>query len=368
MPSVLNIEVVDTLEKFKALENDWNSLLEEIPDKFIFQTYDWHYNVIQGFGREKGLFVLTIKKGNELVAIIPLWQVKRDLKFRKYKILQLLTQSRADYQEFIIKKDREACMSVLCEFLKEQKNLWDLIFFRSVRDGSQNTLMVDMFNHLGITAKSEDAFVCPVIKVDKGFEEYKKDFKAKFFSNIRRLERKINKLGAVSINKYNGEIDIEEIANEFILLHQKRWGITDTKSKFNKKIHRIYYQQLFKSLYKKKYLDLFYMKLDDRIIAVHFGTLYNNRCLFHNPAYDPDYSKFAPSKILLYHIIERCHDQKIELFDFLAGSEEYKYDWTKMEKKTKSFIAYKGKASEMIYKSLYDKNEFTMLSRFKKNL
>jgi len=365
----IQVSILRSLAELKAIKKEWDVLLNDISDRTIFQSYLFHHNVIEAFEREKEIYVLLFKLKGKLIGLLPLRIISRNLKIMKYKILEFLTHNRSDYQDIIISINKEKCLSAFLKYISENKAFWDLIFFKNIPIQNEElasfkeTLQSKKLDYLTF-----EGVVCPIIEIKGSFDDYKRGLKKKLINDIRRRERRLKEKGELKIMHYSGEISLEILTNFFIQQHMKRWDRTNTPSKFHKIQHQRYYKLLLQDLYDNNLLDLFYLKLDNKILAFHFGSVFNNKVLFHTPTFDPDYSKYAPSKILLFHVIKSCFLRNIAIFDFLAGSERYKYDWTKKENRYINMVIFKNKLSKIIYQMIYHPEFYTLFRSYKRGL
>ena len=66
------------------------------------------------------------------------------------------------------------------------------------------------------------------------------------------------------------------------------------------------------------------LQIDDTVLASHWGCVHRGRFMWLMPAYDPGWSRASPGRLLLEHLIERCFDDGLMVFDFTIGNEPYK--------------------------------------------
>lgn len=66
------------------------------------------------------------------------------------------------------------------------------------------------------------------------------------------------------------------------------------------------------------------MYAGNRLVAAHFGLMSNSVVHWWFPAYDPEYGRYSPGKILLCKILEESARLGVVRFDFGAGDESYK--------------------------------------------
>lgn len=369
MSDSIKLSIIQDIKGFEELKDEWEKLLEQIPNRSIFQTFGWHHNVVKSFKREQEIFMFVFRKGNTLVGILPFRNISRNFRLIKFKVLEFLTHNRSDYQDVILGGFEEECFALFFDYLMKNKRLWDMLYLRNILGKSQNLKMLThMLDEKGMDIQLQDGIVCPIIYTDKTYEEYIGKRKKKFLSNIRRCKNRLEELGPMKIVRFAGELPLNVLTQELIEQHIKRWNLTETPSKFNESAHREYYKNMFEALYLEGYLDLYYIESNGKRIAFHFGTKFNKKVCFHTPIFDPDFSKFSLNKILLINVIEQTFINNEDCFDFLAGVEQYKYDWTTQEQMTTSLLLFKNSFARNVYNMIYNPDRFKIFSRFKTTL
>ena len=369
MSNHIKMTIISDFSSLSKIASEWNDLLSDLPQAMVFQTYLWNSEVGNAFSRESEMNIFCFRNKGGLVGVIPLRKVSRNIIGYKYNILNFFTHNRADCQDVILNDDISECLTLFFNYLDSKKFSWDMVYLRNIPKQSSTTdELVNYFKQNKILFNTGDGVTCPIIPINEDYDKYKKSLKSKMLGNVRRCEKRLREKGELSIVKYSGEISLESITNSFIELHIKRWAETGTPSKFCKKEHRDYYLSLFKRLYEKQFLDLCYLKLNNNIIACHFGTKYKGDVLSHTPCFDPAFSKFAPSKILLFHMLKDCFKCGYTSFNFLAGASEYKADWTQVENKTINIYVFRNKLTRFIFDIFFNPDCYRILSKFKKNI
>jgi len=56
------------------------------------------------------------------------------------------------------------------------------------------------------------------------------------------------------------------------------------------------------------------------------------------PTYDGQHAAYSPGRLLIYHALEECFSNGVDVFDFTIGAEQYKYEWTGDEVHLTSFV------------------------------
>jgi CelD/BcsL family acetyltransferase involved in cellulose biosynthesis len=72
--------------------------------------------------------------------------------------------------------------------------------------------------------------------------------------------------------------------------------------------------------------------------AVEIGLRRNEKYYSFLQAYEPRFAAAAPGRLLFWHLIERCPDLGVKLFDFLAPAYPHKQEWATGECSTQDFV------------------------------
>jgi CelD/BcsL family acetyltransferase involved in cellulose biosynthesis len=78
---------------------------------------------------------------------------------------------------------------------------------------------------------------------------------------------------------------------------------------------------------KQGWLRLIFLLDADRPIAVIYCFAYNKQYFFYQSGRDLRYEKFRVGFVLMNIAIQRAIKEKMDLFDFLTGEEDYKFRW-----------------------------------------
>lgn len=365
----MEMKLINNLNDLEYYENDWAKLLKSSEYRMIFQTFLWNKKIVESFNRENQMKIFCFTKNDELVAIAPLRKTVRNLKVAKYDVITFLTHNRADCQDFVGTNYLKEALQMLVGYLLSNDISWNLIYLRNIPATSKTSgVLTALLDDNNISYLVRDGISCPTVPIVSPFDDYAATLKKKMLSNLRRCENRLREQGKVEIQKYDGEVDIKFITDEFISLHMKRWSVTSTPSKFNRKLHRAYYLSLFQELYDNDQLELFYLKFEGKVIAFHFGSKFNNHVLSHTPCFDPEFSKFSPSKILLFYVLKDAFERGCSEFNFLAGAEEYKSEWAKNVEKTNSIYIFRNSLSKVLYNVFFDDFKYNRFKWIKRNI
>lgn len=82
---------------------------------------------------------------------------------------------------------------------------------------------------------------------------------------------------------------------------------------------------LFRRLRERGVLLVSSLHAGDKLLAVHFGSSHDQRLGWWIPAYDHQYAKFSPGRLLLAELMKASYERGDREFDFLIGDEPYKF-------------------------------------------
>tara|TARA_Y100000591_G_C21691922_1_gene623591 strand:- start:331 stop:978 length:648 start_codon:yes stop_codon:yes gene_type:complete len=148
------------------------------------------------------------------------------------------------------------------------------------------------------------------------YQEYLQNLTKKNRHELNRKKRKFS--DQITSFKLN-ESKEEEIFNIFISQHRNSEG---EKGKFMTPEIETY----FKSLLNSEGWKIYYVETNQGIVSTSF--CYENQlgCYLYNSSRDNKFNTVNPGIVLNDLIIQRLIEKKISFFDFLKGTERYKYD------------------------------------------
>ena len=142
--------------------------------------------------------------------------------------------------------------------------------------------------------------------------------------NIPSYEKKLRELGTLVIESLPPD-EFEQI----FALHEKEWrNKWDTSGLLDPRVQS-FLKQLSVMGASSFGIKIDILRLNRRIIAFQYGYQSNGRYVLYRTGYDPDFSVYAPGKLLVKETIAACFTPPgFEIFDFGTGFERYKKEWS----------------------------------------
>tara|TARA_Y100000741_G_scaffold70086_1_gene50979 strand:- start:9800 stop:10915 length:1116 start_codon:yes stop_codon:yes gene_type:complete len=181
-------------------------------------------------------------------------------------------------------------------------------------------------------------------KIPKSIEEFESKIRSKVRTDTKRQLRRLNKLpGKLKIDLNNISNDNVEGIKAMIEQKKKKYKLTNVPDIFKEKDVEGFYLNLHKYLKGEAYIHFSTLKYNNRFLSTHWGAIHNKRFYFLMPSYESGkYAVYSPGKVLLYSLMENSINNKLEIFDFTIGAEQYKKDWCDFNLELYEYFNYKS--------------------------
>jgi CelD/BcsL family acetyltransferase involved in cellulose biosynthesis len=331
----MHFEYVDSFDRFIELEAEWDHL-ESRSSCHIFQNHRFLRTWLETAGKHSKvrLSIVLYREDRVLQAVFPVCVTRR----MGIPTLSWLGGFHVvDYGDILFDQSADLPVS---DFIRgaldivQQRIGLHVRFFDNVRDdAAAYRFLQDHFRPYRNT-------VAPFIRLSDSFEQYMdslKVFRKKMKSDTLRQIRRLSELGFLEFRVCeHGEQDIDFVVQAF--LDQKRARLHELGKAGAIELPG-YADLLFDEAHENRYTHVSYLSLNNQIIAVHFGYHYRNKTFYYYmPSFASEYAAYSPGRVLIYYLLKLCYEQGVGIFDFTAGDEPYKYDWTRDEASVTSFM------------------------------
>ncbi len=169
----------------------------------------------------------------------------------------------------------------------------------------------------------EQTDVSPYVKVENGFETYLEALSKKQRHEIRRKRRRCEELGQTYCQFVRTPADLERWFPDFVRLHRLSHP---EKEKFMTEEMANFFHELLSQAAQAGWLNLGFILKSDKPIATMLQFDYAGTTQLYNSGFDPEYRDASPGFVLISRCIEEACRRGQKEYDFLRGSERYKYD------------------------------------------
>lgn len=316
----MNLEIHTELACFQKITNEWCALLKNTSHYTIFQTPAFIHTWWQVYG-EGRLHVITIRDTqNMLVAVCPLHIIEKENK----KILTFISDKDVtDYQDFIIHKqctdEIYSSISNYFETMLTAKEIDSIELFSLPSYSATRTKLI----YKKSTQKEIEQDVCPVIELPHHWDSYLDSLERKQRHEVRR---KMKKLSENTPHEYIVVKKLAEYQNAittFIALHK---ASSQEKADFWDSKREKFFTLFLERAEEHNWLRLYFLHIEDTPVATLLIFEHDHEYQLYNSGFLKDvFKEYSIGQVLLAYTIKEAIEHGITRYDFLRGSEPYKF-------------------------------------------
>lgn len=325
----INIEVVDCdNQRFKDLRPEWNDLLKRSYSNTIFLTWEWLYSWWLVYFKNKELNIICVRDdNNKLIGIAPLFI--HETKYYKVPVVELsfLGDKVSDRQDFIIDKKHPEVYETIIGYLFTKKN-WDIARLEQVPEWSL-LLSHKQFNK---AYEIEMESRLPFLDISLDWGTYSKGLSKKFKRDLNHKYNVLKREGEWKFANITNPISIEGELEKIFKIEMDSKKKTAGYALFADERARHFHKEFSKYCMENGCLSISYIKLNGSPISYLLGYRHNNKYLAYNMAYNPEYYRASPGKLVLHETLKHCFDKNLQEFDFLRGDTYIKNLWTEKKR------------------------------------
>ncbi|MDO8689599.1 MAG: GNAT family N-acetyltransferase, partial [Dehalococcoidia bacterium] len=299
-----------------TLSQEWDGLLEHDVARNIFLTPQWQELCWRNLHDESWeLFLFSVRGGNDPLGIAP-------LRRRGDTICFIGNAEVSDYLDFILKKgEEETFYQVLLDTLKAED--WATLDLCSL-SASSPTLkhLPPMALSLGFSVTVEEETVAPAMDLPSSWDEYLASLDKKERHELRRKARRM----AANVSPRYYSLEGQELnhgMDDFLRLHRVS---KDDKAIFMNEQMEGFFRAMAARFAEEGWARLYFLEANEERVATALCFQYGNESLLYNSGFDPAYGWLSVGLLLKSYCIQDAIESGKKRFDFLRGSEHYKYE------------------------------------------
>lgn len=313
---------------FDLPADEWNALVEtgmlNVP--FLRHEYLSTWWNTRGGGEwpaESQLCLLSAHHKNELIGLAPLFFATN----REGQPALLLVGSIeiSDYLDLITCPEHHAAFihGLLNWLEKNAPQAWSLLDWYNLPQNSPTpSILREEAARRGWMYTEEIYQPAPSIPLPGDFETYLASIDKKQRHEIRRKMRRAEESGRHVrwyIVQDESQLDQEIEAFLHLMAHdpEKAAFLTDVmRSQMKASVH---------AAFRAGWLQLAFLEVDGEKAAGYLNFDYDNKIWVYNSGMEPRFRDLSPGWVLLGYLLRWANENKRREFDFMRGSEEYKY-------------------------------------------
>jgi len=341
---------------YDLLYESWNKILSQTACANVQLTYEWLSTWWEVFGGNERLSLITVTDRGKIIGIAPLIITKviskAGFELRK---LAFVGDGLTDYHDLLISHERrKEILQALIGFVLSNEKNWDAIHFRNIRSDSPNLpILRDSLKDTSLTFTERINIKAPYISIDCDWLKYYNALGKNIRSDMRRRLNCLTKKGKAEFVRIHETDDVTNTLHIIKSIHVKCRQAKGEISWYTDEKRLRFVSLILERFGDLKWLDIVFLKLNDRIVAYYLGFIYDNVVYFWNTGFDPEFSGLSPGKLLLHHWIKDSFAVGYREFDFMVGQEPYKFQWTNHIRSNYELFLFKNTARSHLLKCYY---------------
>lgn len=325
----MHIEVIQTLQGFNALEEEWNDLLSccsasHVP--FLRHEYLTTWWQTRGGGEWQGgeLFIVIARdEEDNLIGIAPLFFTQDQ--DRRPSLMLIGSFEISDYLDVIVRtKSLPEFISLLLDILlSDAAPPWELLDLYNLPDYSPTLeVLKNAARDCGLFYSQEPLQKSPYIPLPGDWETYLAGIDKKQRHEIRRKMRRAEENTPPTrwyIVEDAATLD-QEIEDFLSLMAQD-----PDKNRFLTQAMRSHMRQAVHAAFNAGWLQLAFLETGGEKAAGYLNFDYHGHIWVYNSGLNFAFREISPGWVLLGHLLKWANENQRAAFDFMRGDEDYKY-------------------------------------------
>jgi len=319
----VKLTAYDHPDLFDQLKTEWNELLHRSTSDRIFSTWEWQSTWWKTY-QPGTLWVLTCRDDQDRLVGLASWFIENHpSKGRVVRSIGCVEVT--DYLDLIVDNDFiEPVLNCFASFVAKHASAFDLLDLCNIPEQSPNLDRFATFlKQRGFNVEIKQQEVCPVILLPDTWEAYLSNQLDK--KERHEIRRKLRRAEAETDWYIVGpEHNLNEEIDRFLTLmsasHPEKAGFLRDPQNLE------FFKRVTPIAFDRGWLQLSFLTIKGQAIATYLNFDYNEHILVYNSGLLPgEYGHLSPGVVLLAHNIRHAIETGRRVFDFLRGSENYKY-------------------------------------------
>jgi CelD/BcsL family acetyltransferase involved in cellulose biosynthesis len=339
--SRLTVEELHGDDAIRALRVEWQKVFRG-SGAAPFLSWEWISAWGQWLNHSQTPFLLCARDGNELVGLAPLGVEDRPLPGWPVKARRLSFLgggfSGADYLDLLSlpERAREAA-SAIFDYLARNVR-FDILELDDVASDSPNLpLVAERFGREArFRYRSSPRFICPQVELNDDWAAVLK--RKRGATTFRQQLRKLRERPGFEYRAVTRPEESKAAFDRFLHLHEAHWIDHGGSELTGHEMLRSFHRDLVTRLAGAGLLRFDELWAEGSCRASIYGLDDGQCCYCYSHGYDPVWRKASPGQVLLGLSIEDAIKRGVKRYDFLRGTETYKFDWATTTRETVSVL------------------------------
>lgn len=310
----LDVVILRDLKRLSELEPAWWDLFERCPSATPFQAPAWLVPWVECLAAERSLRLVVVSSGRSLVGLLGLVIDEENGR----RIARLLGHGISDILDCLV--DPSASSAVLACFSRVLTELSLELDAIELTDLPESTALAG----LEVRGTRAPCCTCPRIALDQSFTGYLGTLPRWLKRNVQQGEARLLRQGErfelADPGNYSAALDT------FFDLHGARWQARGLPGVLDDSEIQRFHRRAVPDLLSHGLLELSTSFVDGKPRASSYVLVRRDAGLYLS-GFDPEFARDSLGSVVIARSIARAIRAGRRYYDFLRGSEPYKYTW-----------------------------------------
>jgi CelD/BcsL family acetyltransferase involved in cellulose biosynthesis len=337
----LTVEEMHGIDAPGALREEWRALFSA-SNVSPFLCWEWIAAWSQWLNHSRIPYLLCARDGKKLVGLAPLGVEDRSLPGLPVKTRRLSFLGEgfggADYLDLLALPGRaqEAALAIFDHLA--QRARFDILELDGLAaDSPSLPLLAQRFgSEAGFRYHLTPRFVCPQVELNGDWTATLK--RSRRADNFKRRLRQFRARNGFEYRIVTRPEESVAAFERFLKLHEAPWIDQGGSEATGHESLRAFHRDVAQRLAEAGLLRFDELWVEGACCASIYGLDDGRRYCYYNSGYDPAWKHASPGLVLLGLSIEDAIKRGVKRYDFLRGTESYKFDWATATRETVSVL------------------------------
>jgi CelD/BcsL family acetyltransferase involved in cellulose biosynthesis len=304
-------------EPLESVSADWAELCGHTGIGWPFLQPAWLRVWLETQPVRGRLLLLCARDGSELAGIVPLLQDGEDLSFAGDSDI-------CDYMDVIAGPSSHAAL-LEAAFQHLESIAWSRLTLWGLREDSPTLAALPAIaERHGFGLEQEEEAVCPRVTLPPTWDGYLLTLSKKDRHELRRKIRRMTEAGGQAREYALSEpAEIRRAMPDFFRLHRES---RQDKAEFMTPAMERFFLEMTNALAAQDLIRLYFLEIDESRVAAVLGFNCGDEIWLYNSGFDPEFSGASVGLVSKALVLRQAIEDGKNCYDFLRGSEPYKYD------------------------------------------
>jgi CelD/BcsL family acetyltransferase involved in cellulose biosynthesis len=319
--SALTVTTATTIRVLEQLAPEWHELWRHDPRATVFQSPEWLIPWARHF--TAGEFCCACVRADEqLVACIPTFTWRNPQTSQRE--LLLLGTGISDYNDGVFATDHANDSARVALVWLRERDDWDVLNFEQLPLDSPLAMESECL---------QEQSICPVLDLPHTVEELAEVIPRAQMQNVSYYRRRANNIGEMRF-EIADQRSLDAMLDELLVLHAARWNEVGHRGALSEQSVRAFHREAAHGLLRCGALRLYRMTIRGETATVLYAFASHRCTYYYLSGFDPKFASISPGNLIVGHAIEQAAREGCTRFDFLRGTEKYKYLWGAKDTRT----------------------------------